>query len=123
MSDNFVDSAFVKYDRHVVSKVVDGVSTTFTVGDNLGVASCMNASSLLPPKASTPKKANRFKPRRGSSDSKDKSSDNSYMPEGFPDDVCYSYNYRSCTGKCSKKHSCRICKSDHPAKTCQSKKD
>ena len=122
MSDNFIDSAFVKYDRHVVSKVVDGLSNTFTVGDNLGVASCMNAASLVPPKPTAQKRSGRFKPKRNPSDSKDKS-DSSYMPEGFPEDVCYSFNYRSCTGKCSKKHSCRNCKGDHPAKSCQAKKD
>ena len=122
MSDSFVDSAFIKYDRHVVSKVVDGLSNTFTIGDNLGVASCMNAASLLPPKLTTQRKSGRFKPKRNQSDTKDKS-DPSYMPDGFPEDVCYSFNYRSCSGKCSKKHSCRICKGDHPAKSCEAKKD
>ena len=32
-SGSFVDSAFVNYDRHVVSKVVDGLSDTFIAGD------------------------------------------------------------------------------------------
>ena len=30
--------------------------------------------------------------------------------EGFPDDISFKYNYRSCTGKCNKSHVCRNCR-------------
>ena len=123
-SGQFIDAAFVNYDRHVVSKVVDGVSATFTAGDMLGVASHLNAANLVinknPVSQKTPSKQSRYnKWGRKSAQTSDKATtDSPPMPDGFPEDICYSYNYRSCTGKCSKKHICRVCKGDHQAKLC-----
>ena len=124
-SGSFVDAAFVNYDRHVVGKVVDNPTSTFVAGDMLGVASHFNAANLAINNAAvTTKKAGqryKFFPKKAgqSTDHRDKSaSDSNTMPDGFPDDICYSYNYRTCTGRCSKKHVCRICKADHQAKQC-----
>ena len=123
-SGSFVDAAYVNYDHHVVGKVVDGLSTSFTAGDMLGVASHFNASNLVIHKASSPKSAGkpgkaRFWNKQSQQGSEQKGKpESSLMPDGFPDDICYSYNYHSCSGKCSKKHICRMCKGDHQAKQC-----
>ena len=120
-SGSFVDSTFVNYDRHVVGKVVDGLSDTFITRYMLGVASHFNASNL---KASTPKQASksgksRYWHRKNQGpDNQNKSTDHSFIPEGFPEDICYSYNYCSCTEICSKKRICHICKNDNEAKQC-----
>ena len=122
-SESFVDAAFVNYDRHVVTKVVDGLSTTFTAGDMLGVASHFNAANLVINKPAAPKlpakpaRSNKWV-RRSLQNADKSSSDPGPVPDGFPEDICYSYNYRSCTGKCSKRHVCRVCKGDHQAKSC-----
>ena len=129
MSGAFMDSAYVNFDRHVVGKVVDGLQQVFPAGDLLGVASNFNAANLVsskPPVASTTGrrggKSRFYNKNKPSGEGKDRSSPD-YMPEGFPDDICYSYNYKSCSGKCSKRHVCRICKKDHKASSCPSKSD
>ena len=35
--------------------------------------------------------------------------------DGFPDEICYKYNYKTCVGKCLKSHVCRMCKGNHKA--------
>ena len=74
-SCSFVDAAFVNYDHHVVGKVVDGLSTTFTAGDMLGVASHLNAANLVvnkPPTSAKKPRKNRFFPHKSTADHKDK---------------------------------------------------
>ena len=88
----------------------------------LGVASHFNAANLksIAPKQPGKSAKSKYCSKSGQgTDSKDKSNtDSSYMPEGFPDDICYSYNYKACSGKCSKKHVCCLSKGDHQAKQC-----
>ena len=121
-SGSFVDAAFVNYDCHIMSKLIDGHASTFIQGDMLGVATHFNAASLVinkPPPAVKKVGKSRFFQKRQPTDQKDRGgSDAAAMPDGFPEDICYSYNYRTCTGKCSKKHICRSCKGDHQAKQC-----
>ena len=40
-------------------------------------------------------------------------------PEGFPEDICFNYNYKSCSGSCKKSHICRLCRGPHKASSSQ----
>ena len=131
---NFVDMAFVGYDRFVVDKYIKLESSNkfplvFSVGDVLGVSSHFHAGNFQ----STQKKSTgsfrgsrgggRYPYRRYGDYSQDKSRDvkEATVPEGFPEEICYAWNYKNCSGKCFKKHECRVCGSDHKAINCQSK--
>ena len=123
MASQFSDGAYVGYDRHVVEQLIDGDSDTFVVGDNLGVATHFHAGNLSSQK--TPLKLKQGKKwGKRTSDKSDKAGDDSLksnMPEGFPDDICYAYNFKKCTGSCSKKHVCRSCGGRHRAIGCEEK--
>ena len=128
---SFVDQAFVGYDRFVVDKYIKLESSNkstkiFSVGDVLGVSSHFNAGNLQP----VQRKSNSFRGSRGGhyqnrrfydQSDRNRESKEAGVPEGFPEEICYAWNYKSCSGKCSKKHECRVCGQDHKASACQSK--
>ena len=131
---NFSDQAFVGYDRFVVDKYIkletaNKSPLVFSVGEVLGVSSHFHAGNFM----SVPKKSagSGFRGSRGGrypyrrygdySQEKGREVKEASVPEGFPEDICYAWNYKSCSGKCSKKHECRVCGSDHKASNCQSK--
>ena len=125
----FMDSAYVAYDRHVVDQFINGDSEGFVAGDMFGIALHFHAGNLLLSKPV-------FKPNRGRGFRRGGRSnwydyDKQPGPErdqreapnppldGFPDDICYKFNYRICTGKCSKLHVCRACRGNHKASSGQ----
>ena len=130
---NFADIAFVGYDRCVVDKYIKMESAiklplVFSVGDTLGVFSHFHAGNFQPVQkksvgAFRGSRGGRFPYRRYGEPTQDKGRDikETYVPEGFPEEICYAWNYKSCSGKCSKKHECRVCGLDHKASGCQSK--
>ena len=130
---NFVDQAFVGYDRFVVDKFIKLESSNkspkvFSVGDVLGVASHFHAGNMQPSQRKGPtqyrgSRGGRYQYRRYNDYNQERSREykESGVPEGFPEEICYAWNYKSCSGKCSKKHECRVCGSDHKASACQSK--
>ena len=74
----------------------------FVAGDHLGVASHLNAANLAASRSQPQAFAKhggraKFGKWRASQDQKEKFADNVTMPDGFPEDICYSYNYRTCT--------------------------
>ena len=130
---NFADQAFVGYDRFVVDKYIKLESANkspklFSVGDILGVSSHFHAGNFQ----HVPKKpvggyrgsrGGRYPYRRSGDYNQERSRDtkDAGVPEGFPEDICYGWNYKSCSGKCSKKHECRVCGGEHKASSCPSK--
>ena len=48
MLSQFTDAAYVGYDRHVMTQVIDGDADTFVAGDTLAVASHFHAGNVLP---------------------------------------------------------------------------
>ena len=122
----FLDAAFVGYDRHIVDQFINGESEGFVAGDLFGVALHFQPGNVLEPKV--PFKSNRgIGFHRGGrpgwfdqdQDRDPKDLPQTPTPRGFPDDVCYKFNYRICTGKCSKLHVCRICRGNHKASSGQ----
>ena len=115
---SFVDSAFVGYDRFIVDKVIRGGSKTFIAGDTVGVSTHFHAGNFVYDRK--PAGKGRGRGRRSNFGDQDR---DTRVPDGFPDDICYGFNYRSCSGKCSKQHICRLCKKDHKASACPDKSD
>ena len=131
-SHNFTDSAFVAYDRYVVDQVIKGSLThdmplpTFVAGDLLGVASNFHAGNMVPavptPTRGRGRGFNRHRFRGTYSGEGDRDKDHQRVPDGFPEDICFGWNYKSCTGKCSKSHVCRMCRGNHKAIGCPAPK-
>ena len=123
MLSQFTGSAYVGYNRHVVTQVIEGDVDTFVAGDTLGVASHFHAGNIIlkkvAPKVGKQGGSFRWNKRQSTDNQSDKVATS--MPDGFPEDVCYSYNYKSCTGKCSKQHVCRNCGGNHRAIGCNEK--
>ena len=112
---SFSDVPFAGYDRFIIDRFLNAESDSFGV-DPVGVASYFHAANVKSEKT--------FVSRQRVFHSKGKKSQVSdgekgqSMPEGFPDDVCYNYNYKTCTGSCRKSHICKSCKGKHPASKC-----
>ena len=132
----FIDSAYVGYDRHVVDQFINGETDKFVSADLFAVALHFHAGNLVPAPTKPPV-IRGFRGRgyrRGgrqpwNDGDRDKDRDKDYQNqnptvEGFPEDLCYNYNYRSCHGKCAKAHVCRLCRGPHKASSgqCASKK-
>ena len=115
---SFVDAAYVGYDRYIVDKVVRGEQKVFVPSDTLGVSTHFHAGNFVQPRKPPTRGSWRGRGRRWGSEP-DRGFTN--MPDGFPEDICYAFNYKSCTGKCSKNHVCRICKGEHKAINCSEK--
>ena len=117
----------------MVDKYINGESSAFVSGDLFGVALHFHAGNLAPAPAQTTQLRGRgqgFR-RRGrqagwydADREREREKDQHQFPslEGFPENVCYGYNYRTCAGKCSKSHVCRLCRAPHKASQCTSKK-
>ena len=116
----FSDHAFVNYDRYIVDQVIRGDSREFVAGDNLAVASYFHAGNISQSKPVHPQ--TKRKPYFGFKSRKSGDAEKPGMPEGFPEELCYNFNYKSCTGKCGKSHVCRACRKNHRAVDCPDKK-
>ena len=123
---SFVDHAYVAYDRAVVDRVINQKSRVFVAGDVLAVASHFHAGNLQPVNSVVKKQSARGRGfgsfGRGRKTSASDTDRDTSVPEGFPSDICYNYNYKSCSGSgCQKQHVCRSCKGNHRAQGCQEK--
>ena len=125
---SFVDTAYVGYDRYVIDKYISGESQSFVAGNLMGVALHFHAGNI--PMVRSPNipfcrgRGRGF--RRGARQSwydQDREMDKDHQQpptmDGFPDDICFNYNYRSCTGSCKKSHICRLCRGAHKANSGQ----
>ena len=123
---SFVDLAYVSYDKAVVDKFIKDPSKKFVAGDTLAVASHFHAGNM-PQQHVNKKQSGRGRGSgrgRRTSGYSEFDRDSVPTPEGFPTDICYNYNYRSCSGvNCQKQHICRQCRGSHRAQGCQEKKD
>lgn len=64
--NKFIDRAYVDYDRFIIDNFIEGLATTFVVGDLLGVAMFFHGGNLLPYRQ-TPSQ-NRKRNKRGCDD-------------------------------------------------------
>ena len=121
---SFCDIAYVSYDRSVVNQVVRGGSATFVAGDTLSVASHFHVGNMPQVNNNNKRQTGRERGYRGRRPGHADQDRESSVPEGFPVDLCYNYNYRSCSGSsCQKLHVCRQCRGSHRAQGCQERKD
>ena len=127
----FLDTAYVGYDRHVVDQYINGDSSSFVSGDLFAVALHFHAGNLAPTPIKPPA-VRGFRSRgyrRGGRQpwndmDRERDRDKDYYNqnptvEGFPEDLCYNFNYRTCHGRCTKSHLCRLCRGPHKASSGQ----
>ena len=118
-SHHFVDAAYVCYDRYVVDQVIQGSTKanppTFVAGDLRGVASNFHSGNLVP--VASPS-SNRDRSRGWDDDTDPDKGKDQTRPEGFPEDVCFNWNFRACTRKCKRSHVCPLCRETHTAPLC-----
>ena len=116
---NFVDSAYVGYDRHLVDQVINGEAEKYAAGDLFGVALHFHVGNVVQPKPSPSfargGRGRGFRRGRNFSVEGDRPGNHDGPVHGTPDNICYKYNYKTCTGKCVKLHVCRMCKGNHKA--------
>ena len=120
----FVDSAYVGCERHVTDQFINGDTEKFVAGDLFGIALYFHAGNVVQarPQVTKPFRGRGFRrgrpwgwdSDRGINHERDSPAQNPPL-DGFPDDICYKYNYKICTGKCFKSHVCRMCKGNHKA--------
>ena len=120
----FVDSAYVGYERHVTDQFINGDSDKFVAGDLFGIALHFHAGNVVQvkPQFVKPFRSRGFRRGRSWGWDSDWGANQDHDPptqnpplEGFPEDICYKYNYKVCTGKCFKSHVCSMCKGNHKA--------
>lgn len=125
----FYDAGAVLYDRFIVDKYINSKSYGFEpdpVGSSLcfpprvipdSVEICHGGSLTKGIRSVPVTKVNKRKkglnsPRQGRDE----------VPADFPQDVCFYYNYRSCTDEsCTRNHICRKCHGKHRADSCREK--
>lgn len=115
---NYVDQAFVGYDRMVVDKYLQDTHKGFAAGDVLSVSSNFHAANFRKdfgkPFKKSPKARNQRTPRvEGSSD------EFIEIPSDWPDDICFYFNRRRCYGRCSRSHVFRKCRGVHRDTECK----
>lgn len=117
----YTDSAFIGYDRAVIDAVISKDIPTFVAGYQVAASLNFHSSNLI--RNQTERQSQNFRGRgrgRGRWVRSDKKP--STIPEGFPENVCYDFNYKTCDG-CAKNHTCRICAGIHKAINCPKKRE
>lgn len=131
MEKNFTTAACVKYDRHVVDEVISG-KTKFADFNPVAAGIFLhggavpsrenrdfrtgvdrvNRTIFSAPRFNTEQQVNRMR---------ECNRDNVplYMPDNWPNEICFNYNAKSCVGRCSKLHSCSFCKLRHRFADCK----
>lgn len=118
----YVDATFINYDRCVVDAVISQEIKIFIPGYPLATSLNFHASNLICNQADRVNTQS-FRGRgRGHGRGSQYNNKKSTVPEGFPDNICFEFNYKSCEG-CTRSHICRICNAAHKAINCPKRCD
>lgn len=120
----YTDVGLINYERYVTDNFLLGVKGTFVAGDPLGQSLHLNTNHVS---ASSHNEAGMgvsgqsYSPM-GSAKKRNKKKKvkfcNSNLPDAFPADICYDWNYNVCSGGCSREHVCRNCRKGHRGPGC-----
>lgn len=125
----FYNSAAVHYDRLIVNNYLSGKSKNFRpdpVSSTLAFSSGVIPESVeMCPGASITKGVVSYPVRRGRGRRNQNNFSrqrNEEVPQDFPMDLCFYFNYRQCNNdNCPKAHVCRKCRGAHRADSCKEK--
>ena len=118
----FRDCAYVSYDRFIIDQFVKSNTDSFVTGDMLGVASNFHAGNLIQGgdfRKSWSGRGGRGRGNKWQYSNREESS----VPPDWPDDLCYNFNFRRCSGRCSRLHICNRCRQNHKGSVCRPSRD
>lgn len=135
MERQFTTSACVKYDKFVVDEVISGKGKFESV-NQVAAGLFLHGGAIMVRDRQGERSTSSlgFVPRPGTqpgrgSDTRQQSVNMlrdcnrenvpSYMPENWPQEICFNYNVRSCVGKCIKLHVCSHCNLRHRLSDCK----
>lgn len=116
----YTDMTFIAYDRAVIDAVLANEIPTFVAGYPIAASLNFHASNMIRNQAE--KQQNMWFRGRGRGRGRGNRPRQSIIPDGFPEHICYDFNYKNCEG-CNKNHICRICNSAHKAINCPKKRE
>lgn len=116
----YTDMTFISYDRAVVDVFLSKEISTFIAGYPIAASLNFHASNMIRNQAE--KQNTNWSRGRGRGRGRNNKPRQSTIPDGFPEHICYDYNYKNCDG-CTKNHICRICNAAHKAIACPKKRD
>ena len=126
----------IDYNMNIVDEIVQGTKPDFSVDIILSELSFAPAKLLFSEEKYQKSSEftrpwnrrrgrgsdNRSQGRSGSDTWGDKPDKNIQVPDDFPKELCYYFNYYSCDNKCGRDHRCRKCNGRHPSKGCWERK-
>lgn len=108
----YIDTAYAEYDHNVFDKFLVNPLLGFPTADPVALGFAFHPAKLLC-ENDNKQIGSQKKKKQNSKQSK------SGIPEGYPDNNCYYWNYKTCwINSCMKKHICRICDGNHRAVGC-----
>lgn len=116
-NEDYQDSAYIDYDKMVVDEFIGNPSAGIKVGNVMASSFCFHdVTRVHKPSSQTTllrkKKKNKPSNRQGE-----------VVPEDYPPENCFYWNYRSCVmTNCNRNHVCRIGGENHRAVNCGHRK-
>lgn len=113
---DYMDSAYVEYDKMIIDDLVREPSSGLKVGDVMASSFCFHDVTRYHKSNNQPsipsKKKKKSKIRQGDQ-----------VPDDYPPENCFFWNYRTCVSpNCNRNHVCRICGENHRAMACSHRK-
>lgn len=119
-SRKFSPKGPIDYDAYIINRVATGAVSSFGP-DTIGASLHFSPNVIYEPAVSPSSPP--YRGRRGGRRNRQYNQDDKVeIPSDFPPEICYLFNYRSCTGNCGRNHVCRVCRGKHDARSCQVKK-
>lgn len=113
---DYIDSAYAEYDKIVIDNFLQDPAKGIQVGDVMASSYCFHdvtrSKSGNQPTSLVNKKKKKVRSRQSD-----------VVPEDYPMDNCFYWNYKSCMlSSCGRNHVCRICGEEHKAPACPRRK-
>lgn len=114
---NHMDSAYADYDRFVIDSFLKSPMSGFRLADSVAIGHAFHPAKLNSDYREKGGVAGKQKRKQWKNTTKGD------IPEGYPENNCFFWNYRVCNNvSCQKKHTCRLCEGNHRATGCPREK-
>lgn len=111
--ESYTDCAYAEYDHFVIDRFLKNPVAGFVIADSVAIGHAFHPAKLNMDVQDKGYGVNKMKRKPG------KKSQRGEIPEGYPENNCFYWNYRVCNNAgCQKKHSCHVCEGNHKAVGC-----
>lgn len=108
-----MDFAYAEYDHFVIDNFLNNPVAGFKIVDSVAIGQAFHPAKLNSDSLDKGLGAGQQRRKQWKKTSKGE------VPEGYPDNNCFFWNYRVCNNvNCQKKHICRVCEGNHKATGC-----